>query len=876
MKKIFFLLVSILIFNLGTPSTCFAESEFQLECKAHHKLSRSKKYEPTSQQVIFKYLFHAARKRGVDLGAMNFGWQKCTRVYQWLKKTKYLDLSVDFVEDIDSNQQLEQYYSEKRKKLSVIAKDYENVISQKEQELQEIPENEKDRRDKLSKEINSLKEIYSEVTHRTNIVALDKIKKLLAYPRIQSLHQLREFTHFKGIDLSHQKINSDRLRVVTSNDLEYLSLSYTFERDAFSSAESFQNLKYLYISGPKSNDFIPNLSFTKLEFIDVSKTGVKNIDNLFSIRSLKRIIASENEIKHIDLRELDKMQNLEYLDLEKNEIKNFQLVANRAKLLTVNLKENKLEIEPIRINNVRPLPDENVPKRLDIQEKLSNQSLIGSWKSEAILIGQKGSVKDDIVKSSNFETLQYALWGASSVCNLDNFEAIRRVLKGYDKRELYSFRLEENGSTPLIAAVKYYPAANDSEKNRCTRIINRILKGRSSLAYDRDADNFTALHYAVNTRSATNIRLLLNHNYPDNILEEIKNLPDTPKEVKELISGTLDIIDEYDVPHGDLTSLAENHIKELTSKGFSPESSNFIRALCTKIEHLETCNSLLQASLLNTKITQIGFQDLILKLETNPYLKDRYDSLKKMGEVHINLYKELQALFLNYFSAIHLSREGIMALESQKPSWKEAIAGFSTQLSFALGSITAGITYPIGVGLMIATDEFKKQRKKSEFNEQSKKSKFVGNHLDDAGRFATELAYELTKEFYDAGTVNDFYGELDDDNYRVYAIICKQMFKFSLFEQIKVTARLLIIKELAHRIHKLVTIFDPEKNGTILKWLEDKIESNLNSESISEKTRTFLNAIKARNIRKMIEEIQQNLSEKPNSDFNLRIGSFTL
>ena len=241
-----------------------------------------------------------------------------------------------------------------------------------------------------------------------------------------------------------------------------------------------------------SNKYLKKLY--NLRTLDISHNEFSNINDLFDLDQLETFLSSDNEIATVDMSKISSLNNLRTLDLSNNQLTDLFGMSPRIHPLTIRIQGNIIRKNPLKYPNI------------DFDPPISGDSL---GRPEELI--NKGKIKN--LQSQNFaqkvktfEDYFYAMLGATSECNEENFTYLRSQFKG-SKISLYRHK-SSTGMTPLLALVEA-SLKNETEIKRCVYIALRILQhGRGFLVNDR-AKDLSALDLAVIRKSIPLIKVFL-------------------------------------------------------------------------------------------------------------------------------------------------------------------------------------------------------------------------------------------------------------------------------------------------------------------------------------------------------------------------------
>ena len=541
--------------------------------------------------------------------------------------------------------------------------------------------------------------------------------------------------------------------------------------------ENLKNLQTLDISDNELEDISWN-QISELENLEDLNLSNNRFTNIYlpnsKLHNLEKLKLYNNAITNVSMKNLYRwLPRLNNLNLERNFLTSFKLQSPWDSNLTVNIKNNLVEIEPLKFQNITihwypqgsytaTSRDESL-KDIDLAEE--------KGKSETLWL--QGFHK----KAPDFDSYFYALMGSVRSCNLENFEYLHDKFPG-DWKYLYQSK-SSGGDTPLLALAK-----NDIQSVRCIKIAEIMLPyiERSTLIME-DENGRDALYHSVNRKSTQLANVILMYNpgrdsarkaseatIDENVKNALLNVP-------EYYQGTPPIIPNE---KQDLLEKLDRVESNLRNNNVDGDTADIIRWACSTLQNHHTAIGNLQNSDHFSRLN-LKCLELWISIKNSPLIsEDESKEIMGYGTIGKPVFDFVQGAILNYFIASEMISSGKfnVAEDAKTKSWSVALVG-----SAVTGVKMAGKFFPI-YGILptigfIAGFGVKKLEK-----EQLEETKRVYEHADDfgsgnifsQGEFAKKLALNILKE-QRLGYI------ITEENFPEFRRLFKKYIEVSIFNQ---------------------------------------------------------------------------------------------
>lgn len=191
-------------------------------------------------------------------------------------------------------------------------------------------------------EIKKIKELELDGKDLSDLSGLDKFTELeklvLNNNQITNISVLYSLSNLKYLDLAHNCVTNIN-GINNMSNLTYLNLYDNIVRD-LSSLENMNNLQYLNLGDNN----------------EVNVSEITNLESIGTLNNIKYFDFSRNNSKEI-INYITNMQNVEFLNLQGNNIENIENISNLTNIKELYLNSNKItNISPIlNITNIETL-----------------------------------------------------------------------------------------------------------------------------------------------------------------------------------------------------------------------------------------------------------------------------------------------------------------------------------------------------------------------------------------------------------------------------------------------------------------------------------------------------------------------------------------
>ncbi|MCG8484773.1 MAG: leucine-rich repeat domain-containing protein [Clostridia bacterium] len=326
-----------------------------------------------------------------------------------------------------------------------------------------------------NKIINYLKEnkIINNDTRKIKKESLSKIKKLdLKTCGLINLDDLSQFQYLEYIDLSNYEFmeemgffddfDSNKINDLTPlrnlNNINHLDLSNLNKNNQKNLAES------------KNIAIISKL--TKLEYLDISNTGIQDISFLKNNPNLKVLKVNGNDIE--DFSVLEQLKNLEIIEMKHNNIKSVDIITKLEHLKEIKILGNNAIKDYELLNNISDKV--NVDVKYDF---IADNTVVDINNEEAKeFIKKEADINGDDIKKSDLASIT-SLYLPS--CQIQDISWIKHFVN------LVEFRLGDQSISDIssfenLNKLKFLDISyNDIQDINCVRNMENLTE---LIAYD--------------------------------------------------------------------------------------------------------------------------------------------------------------------------------------------------------------------------------------------------------------------------------------------------------------------------------------------------------------------------------------------------------
>lgn len=268
--------------------------------------------------------------------------------------------------------------------------------------------------------------------------------------------------------------NLEELALTTQNKYEYEFLANMNKLKKVDLGNYSKNKAYI---GGDGRDLSALSKLTSLEYLSLAGCGIKKIEALGNLSNLKKLDLSYNNVIGEELEIINKISNLEILNLENNSINEaLPDFTNLKKLKSLNLSYNPrienvesssftqtlevLLMKGVRLSSFSDIASMSSLKHLDLENNYLTEVTLGQMTNLEYLNLGKNKIKKlpDIYKLPNIKVLIFNNNPIEDISELNNVGSISLILM-----DLSNCRIKDASPFAKMKTLQYLDVSNNNE-----------------------------------------------------------------------------------------------------------------------------------------------------------------------------------------------------------------------------------------------------------------------------------------------------------------------------------------------------------------------------------------------------------------------------